>query len=68
MPSVNSDLSSHLLTLIPDPDNHVHSEVFAMRQDITRQIDQLRTMEESHDPLFGNKQSSSRTAISMLTK
>lgn len=53
----NHDLSSHILTLIPDPDNHVHREVFAMRQDISRQIDQLRTLEESQDPLFGNKQS-----------
>lgn len=53
----NQELSTHLLTLVPDPDNQVHREVFAMRQDITRQVDQLRTMEESHDPLFSNKQS-----------
>ena len=53
----NQELSSHLLTLVPDPDNQVHREVFAMRQDISRQVDQLRNMEESHDPLFSNKQS-----------
>ncbi|KAK0863445.1 Flocculation suppression protein [Friedmanniomyces endolithicus] len=36
------ELSSHLLTLVPDPDNPVHREVYAMRQDMARQADQLR--------------------------
>ncbi len=53
----NNDLSSHLLTLVPDPDNPVHREVFAMRQDIQRHVDHLRTVEDSSEPLFSNKQS-----------
>lgn len=52
----NEQLSTHLLSLVPDPDNQVHREVYAMRQDISRHVDQLRTMEEAHDPLFANKQ------------
>ena len=53
----NQQLSSHLLTLVPDPDNPVHREVFAMRQDITRHVDEVRTLEEAQDPLFANKTS-----------
>ena len=54
----NNDLSTHLLTLVPDPDNPVHRDVYAMRQDIGRQTEQLRSSEEpQHDALFGNKQS-----------
>lgn len=53
----NQQLSSHLLILVPDPDNPVHRDVYAMRQDISRHVEELRTMEESHDPPFANKQS-----------
>jgi hypothetical protein len=53
----NEQLSTHLLSLVPDPDNQMHREVYAMRQDISRQADQLRAMEEVQDPLFSNKQS-----------
>ncbi|KAK3708672.1 Flocculation suppression protein [Vermiconidia calcicola] len=53
----NQELSSHLLTLVPDPDNPVHRDVYAMRQDILRHMDQLRTIEEPQEPLFANKQS-----------
>ncbi len=51
------ELSSHLLTLVPDPDNPVHREVYAMRQDMARQADQLRGMEEPQEPVFVQKQS-----------
>ena len=53
----NQDLSSHLLTLVPDADNPVHREVFAMRQDISRHVDQLRSMEETQDPMYAHKPS-----------
>ncbi|KAK0926470.1 Flocculation suppression protein [Friedmanniomyces endolithicus] len=53
----NQELSSHLLTLVPDPDNPVHREVYAMRQDMARQADQLRIMEEPQEPVFAQKQS-----------
>ena len=53
----NEQLSTHILSLVPDPDNQMHREVYAMRQDISRQADQLRTMDEGQDPLFSNKQS-----------
>ncbi|KAK5169467.1 Flocculation suppression protein [Saxophila tyrrhenica] len=53
----NNDLSSHLLTLVPDPDNPVHREVYAMRQDIQRHVDHLRSVEDTSEPIFGNRQS-----------
>ena len=54
----NHELSSHLLTLVPDPDNPVHRDVYAMRQDISRNMEQLRCIEDSQESLFGgNKQS-----------
>ncbi|TKA67661.1 hypothetical protein B0A55_08144 [Friedmanniomyces simplex] len=53
----NQELASHLLTLVPDPDNPVHRDVYAMRQDIARQADQLRPLEEPQEPVFANKQS-----------
>ena len=42
---------------IRDRDNPVHRDVYAMRQDISRQMDHLRGLEEPHDLMFGNKQS-----------
>ena len=51
----NYELSSHILTLIPDADNPVHREVYAMNQDIKRQMEQMRSLEESQDPIFSNK-------------
>ncbi|KAK4570531.1 Flocculation suppression protein [Recurvomyces mirabilis] len=53
----NQDLSTQLLALVPDPDNPVHREIYAMRQDISRQTEQLRNVDEVHDSSFGNKQS-----------
>jgi hypothetical protein len=53
----NNDLSSHILNLVPDPDNPVHRDVFAMRQDVQRHMEQLRANEEPQEPLFPNKQS-----------
>ncbi|EMC92794.1 hypothetical protein BAUCODRAFT_151200 [Baudoinia panamericana UAMH 10762] len=53
----NQELSSQLLSLVPDPDNPVHRDVSAMRQDIMRQVDQLRNMEDPHDAGFTSKQS-----------
>lgn len=53
----NNELSSHLLALVPDPDNPIHRDVYAMRQDIARNIDQLRTVEEHREPLFPHKPS-----------
>lgn len=53
----NQELSSHILTLVPDPDNPVHRQVYAMHQEIFRQLEQLKSMEDSQDSLFGNKQS-----------
>jgi hypothetical protein len=53
----NSDLSTHILTLVPDPDNSVHRDVYAMRQDISRQMDSLRAADDNQDTPFANKQS-----------
>ncbi|WPH02039.1 Hypothetical protein R9X50_00489400 [Acrodontium crateriforme] len=54
----NHELSGHLLTLVPDPTNPVHREVYAMRQDIMRQMEQLRAAEESNPtPLLNSKPS-----------
>lgn len=53
----NQELSSHLLTLVPDPDNPVHRDVYAMKKDISRQMDHLRGNDDAPDSVFGNKQS-----------
>ena len=56
----SNELSSHLLTVVPDPDNPVHRDVYAMRNDIRQHIDALRTMDEPHqqqEPLFAHRQS-----------
>ncbi|SMR49975.1 unnamed protein product [Zymoseptoria tritici ST99CH_3D1] len=53
----NNELSSHLLTMIPDTENPVHRDIAAMRHDIARHVDQLRTFEEHEPPLFAHKPS-----------
>nr|GFD61272.1 hypothetical protein [Tanacetum cinerariifolium] len=35
----SNDISSHLLTVVPDPENPVHRDVYAMRNDIRHHID-----------------------------
>lgn len=52
----NNELSTHILTLVPDPDNAVHRDVFAMRQDISRHMDGLKALDESQESPY-NKQS-----------
>ena len=59
----NQDLSSHLLTLVPDPDNPVHRDVYAMRQDITRQMDRLRTLEDPQESPFTSRPSFSQPSV-----
>ena len=51
------DLSSQVLALAPDPDHPTHQRVSAMRQDMSRQFDQLRSLGEPQDAFFGNRQS-----------
>lgn len=54
----NQELCTHLLTLAPDADtNPTHNAVSAMRQDISRHMDQLRALGEAQDPLFTNRTS-----------
>ena len=53
----NQELSTHLLTLVPDADNPIHRDVFAMRQDIMRQMEGLKSLEEPQDPMFAHKPS-----------
>jgi hypothetical protein len=52
----NNELSTHILTLVPDPDNPVHRDVFAMRQDISRHMEGLRALDDTQDSPY-NKQS-----------
>ncbi|KAI5360810.1 Putative Heat shock factor (HSF)-type, DNA-binding, Heat shock transcription factor family [Septoria linicola] len=55
-----NDISSHLLTVVPDPDNPVHRDVYAMRNEIRHHIDTLRTLDEpqpQQESLFGHRQS-----------
>lgn len=53
----NQELAGHLLHLVPEPENPIHRDISAMRQAISRQIDQLRSSEDHPEPLFPNKQS-----------
>ncbi|KYG41680.1 hypothetical protein M433DRAFT_461248 [Acidomyces richmondensis BFW] len=76
------ELSTHLLTLIPDPENPIHRDVCALRQDMARHVDQLRGLDEPapplqyqpapHESLFPNKPSffpppSSSSSTTMTT-
>ncbi|OQO07950.1 hypothetical protein B0A48_06742 [Cryoendolithus antarcticus] len=53
----NNDLSTHILALVPDPDNSLHRDVFAMRQDIARQTEMLKAQEDPQGSPFANRQS-----------
>ncbi|PIA98004.1 Transcription factor SFL1 [Cercospora beticola] len=58
----SNDLSSHLLTVVPDPDNPVHRDVYAMRNEIRQHLDALRALDEQHqqqqhEPIFAHRQS-----------
>ncbi|GAB7363589.1 hypothetical protein MBLNU230_g4160t1 [Neophaeotheca triangularis] len=54
----NGELSSHILQLVPDPENPLHRDVYSLQHEITRAVDQLRhNYEESHDTIFSRKQS-----------
>lgn len=52
----NQELCSHLLSLVPDTENPIHKDVSAMRQDISRHMDRLRTIGDSPQSHFTNKQ------------
>lgn len=52
----NRELSSHMLNLVPDRDNPIHRDVHSMREDIIRQMDSLRAIEDPQESLFANKQ------------
>nr|POF18550.1 transcription factor sfl2 [Quercus suber] len=54
----NEQLSSHLLTLVPDPENPLHRDVYAMRQEISSRMENLQSLgEPPHDAAFGSKHS-----------
>ncbi|KAK1761420.1 transcription factor SFL1 [Echria macrotheca] len=53
----NRDLSQAVLALAPNPDNPIHRDVSALQQDIQRQMDMFRTLEEPHEPLFASSRS-----------
>lgn len=56
----SNEISSHLLTIIPDTDNPVHRDVYAMRQVIRQNLEALRAAEEPQqqpEPLFPHRQS-----------
>lgn len=51
----NSELSTQLLALVPDPDNPVHRDIYAMRQDISRHMEGLRALEDSQESPFSKQ-------------
>ncbi|KAH9809592.1 transcription factor, partial [Teratosphaeria destructans] len=53
----SQDLAAHLLALVPDPENPVHRDVYAMRQEVARHMEQLRSLDGPHEPIFANRQS-----------
>lgn len=56
----SNEISSHLLTIVPDPENPVHRDAYAMRQDIRQHLDAIRAAEEPQqqpEPLFPHRQS-----------
>lgn len=48
-------LSTQLLHIVPDPDHTVHREIHAMRDDIARHMDHLKTADETYDSFTNNK-------------
>ncbi|KAK5118141.1 hypothetical protein LTR62_004188 [Meristemomyces frigidus] len=45
----NQELANHVLALVPDSDHPVHRDVYSMRQDISRQLEQLRNAEDHRE-------------------
>ncbi|PSK43984.1 Heat shock factor protein [Elsinoe australis] len=50
----SNDLSAHLLSAVPDPENPVHKDVAALKAEITRHAEGLRSMENQARPAYPN--------------
>ncbi|KAF2097579.1 hypothetical protein NA57DRAFT_41718 [Rhizodiscina lignyota] len=47
----NNELTNHIMTMVPDPDNPIHRDVANMQRDISRQIEMLRSFEDSQESI-----------------
>ncbi|KAK4946113.1 hypothetical protein LTR28_007900 [Elasticomyces elasticus] len=52
----SNNLSSQLLNIVPDPSNPIHREVSSLCQDISKQTDILRSLDDHNDPLMPPRQ------------
>ncbi|KAK1772404.1 transcription factor SFL1 [Phialemonium atrogriseum] len=50
----NQELSRAVLSLAPSPDNPIHRDIVALQGDIQRQAETIRSLDDSHEPLFSN--------------
>ncbi|KAF2224646.1 HSF-type DNA-binding-domain-containing protein [Elsinoe ampelina] len=50
----SNDISSHLLSAVPDPENPVHRDVAALKAEIARHAETLKSMENQGRPAYGN--------------
>ncbi|KAL8837611.1 MAG: hypothetical protein Q9170_002454 [Blastenia crenularia] len=52
----NHDLSHFLMSITPDQDNPIRRDVYAMQQDVARQLDMLRHFDDPHESLLSGRQ------------
>ncbi|KAF1987052.1 hypothetical protein K402DRAFT_331524 [Aulographum hederae CBS 113979] len=51
----SSELTTHLLTMVPDPDNPIHKDANHLNREISRQMEVLRSLEGSPEPYVGRQ-------------
>ncbi|KAL9096751.1 MAG: hypothetical protein Q9165_001239 [Trypethelium subeluteriae] len=49
------DLSGQLIVMVPDPTNPIHRDVSSTQRAIAQQIEELRSLEESHDAFLSSR-------------
>ncbi|ROT43596.1 hypothetical protein SODALDRAFT_42906 [Sodiomyces alkalinus F11] len=54
---VNQELSRAILGLVPDQGHPVHRDIMQLQAEMQRQAEMLRTIDEPHEPGFGNSRS-----------
>ncbi|KAF2280204.1 uncharacterized protein EI97DRAFT_114657 [Westerdykella ornata] len=62
----NHELTNFIRAMVPDPENQIHKDVYAMQREIAQHTERLRAMDEPHEPLsarhFAHVDSSSSNA------
>ncbi|KAF2725076.1 hypothetical protein K431DRAFT_300478 [Polychaeton citri CBS 116435] len=50
-----NDLAARMMDLVPDRDNPIHRNIYAMQQEMQRNLDNIRNMDTAHDMFSSTK-------------